>query len=86
LPYLALLFTSGATWAAYAAIVLVISLLVVDAARLHGFSPWFALGYPLATGLLACIMLRALFCNLRHQGIRWRGTFYPLSELRNNRI
>lgn len=85
-PYLALFLSRGPTLALYASIILVISLLVADAARLHGFSPWYALGYPVTTALLAYIVLRTLFCNLRKGGIEWRGTFYPLSELRKNRV
>lgn len=85
-PYLALLISRGPTLALYAGIVLVISLLMADAARLHGFNPWYALGYPVTTALLAYIVLRALVCNLRKGGIEWRGTFYPLRELRKNRV
>lgn len=85
-PYLALLISDGWTQVLYALIVFIISLLMADAARLHGFSPWYALGYPVTTALLAYIILRTLFCNLRKGGIEWRGTFYPLKELRKNRV
>jgi hypothetical protein len=32
------------------------------------------------------IVLRAMAVNLRDGGIRWRGTFYPLAELKKNRV
>jgi hypothetical protein len=32
------------------------------------------------------IVLRAMVLNLRDGGITWRGTFYPLGELRRNRV
>ena len=39
---------------------------------------------PLATTLLIYAELRSMFVTLLKRGIRWRGTFYPLSELRKN--
>ncbi len=85
-PYLALGLTRGPTFAVYAATVAVISLLVADGARFHGYSPWYALGFPLTAGLFAFIIARSVTCNLVRGGIRWRGTFYPLSALRKNRV
>jgi hypothetical protein len=85
-PYLALLVTDGATLAVYAATVAVISLLVADSARLHGLNPWYALGFPLTTLLFSFIIVRSVSRHLIDGGIRWRGTFYPLAELRKNRV
>lgn len=45
-----------------------------------------ALLYPVVGVLFAWITLRALVVNLWQRGIVWRGTFYPLSELRKNRV
>jgi glycosyltransferase involved in cell wall biosynthesis len=42
--------------------------------------------YPIIYVLFAWIVLRALVLNLSQGGIVWRGTFYPLSELRKNRV
>ena len=42
--------------------------------------------YPVIYLLFAWIVLRALVLNLSQRGIVWRGTFYPLSELRKNRV
>ncbi len=85
-PYLALVVTEGITLAVYMATVVIISLIVADGARFHGFSPWYALGFPLTAGLFTFIIVRTVICNLANGGIFWRGTFYPLSELRKNRI
>ena len=85
-PYLALAVTQGSTLAVYITTVIVISLIVADGARFHGFSPWYALGFPLAVGLFTFIIARTVTCNLAKGGIVWRGTFYPLAELRKNRV
>lgn len=45
-----------------------------------------ALLYPVVFVLLAWIVVRAMVLNLWQGGITWRGTFYPLSELRKNRV
>lgn len=42
--------------------------------------------YPVVSLLFAWIILRTLVLNLAQGGIVWRGTFYPLSELRRNRV
>lgn len=42
--------------------------------------------YPAVSVILAWIVVRALALNLWQGGITWRGTFYPLSELRKNRV
>lgn len=85
-PYLAVAVTEGPTRLVYLAVVALISLIVADGARFHGFSPWYALGFPLTTGLFTWIVVRTVTCNLVKGGIVWRGTFYPLSALRKNRV
>lgn len=45
-----------------------------------------ALMYPLAMLIFLYIQLRALALLFIRGGIRWRGTFYSLAELRENRI
>ena len=45
-----------------------------------------AAAFPLCAALFAWIILRTAFLNLALGGIRWRGTFYPLSELKANRV
>jgi len=45
-----------------------------------------ALLYPVVGVLFAWIVLRALALTLSRRGIVWRGTYYPLAELRKNKI
>jgi len=49
-------------------------------------NPLFCLGFPIATLLLIYIQWRTMLLNYWLGGIRWRDTFYPLSELRSNRV
>lgn len=47
---------------------------------------WIGLGYPLAGLILSFIMLRSAVLAELRGGIRWRDTFYALSELRSQRV
>jgi glycosyltransferase involved in cell wall biosynthesis len=47
---------------------------------------WKALLFPLAISIFTYIQLRALLLLLVRGGIQWRDTFYPLAELKANRI
>lgn len=85
-PYVALLLTQGPSWWLALATVALITLLLLDSARRHHSSPWHCLGFPLAAGLFAYIILRTTALNLWQGGICWRGTFYSLDELRKNRV
>lgn len=85
-PYLAIFVTHGKTRLVYSAAVLLITLLFVDSARFHGARRWHAIGYPFTALLFAYILARTMILNLAQGGIRWRGTFYPLKELKGNRV
>jgi len=85
-PYLALFFTTGPTRLIYACVVLLLTLLFADCASFHGSRRWYAIGFPLATLLFVWIIIRTTILNLFQGGISWRGTFYPLAELKKNRV
>ncbi len=42
--------------------------------------------HPFSTALFLYILLRSMFLTLRHRGIVWRGTKYPLEELRKGMV
>ena len=50
--------------------------------RPGGSSPAYALLFPVATVCLIYAMLRSMCITLAHGGVQWRGTSYPLAELR----
>jgi glycosyl transferase family 2 len=85
-PPAALAFGSGALqWLGGAVVAVQLGFLVwgTGEARVPKRS---ALLYPLINVVFAWIIFRALVLNLAQGGIVWRGTFYPLSELRRNKV
>jgi glycosyltransferase involved in cell wall biosynthesis len=48
--------------------------------------PWYVLLHPLGTLLFIYTMLRSMFFALRNHGVEWRGTMYPLDELRRGLV
>jgi hypothetical protein len=45
-------------------------------------SPWYAVLFPAGATLFFFSLLRSTLFTLRQGGVTWRGTFYPLSDLR----
>jgi glycosyltransferase involved in cell wall biosynthesis len=45
-------------------------------------SPFYAFTHPLGAALFSYMLLRSTVVTLRDGGVTWRGTFYPLEELR----
>ena len=52
--------------------------------RHSGISTWNAVFFPFSALIFAFTLLRSMLITLRQGGILWRGTFYPLAELRKN--
>ncbi|MBW6508777.1 MAG: glycosyltransferase [Desulfuromonadales bacterium] len=85
-PYVALLLASGTTRLLSLLSVLTLSLLIGISARRFNTTYRQLLGFPFAVVVLCAISLRTMLLNLLQGGIYWRGTFYPLAELRKNRV
>jgi len=85
-PFAALLATSGMTWWMNFATAMIILSLQVECARLNKLRLWYALGWPLTATIFCWIILRTTWLNISQKGITWRDTFYPLDELKKNRI
>jgi hypothetical protein len=53
-------------------------------ARTSRISGLYGLGMPIAAMITIYAMLRSMVLAIHRGGITWRGTFYPLSELRKH--
>jgi glycosyltransferase involved in cell wall biosynthesis len=66
------------------ALVSVFSVYRYTGRKLNGASAGYFLVFPVATCLLIYMLLRSMFVTLTRRGVVWRGTFYPLAELREH--
>jgi len=48
--------------------------------------PYYFFLHPVSTGMFIYTLLRSMFLTLRNNGIVWRGTKYPLEELRKGMV
>ena len=48
--------------------------------------PYYFFLHPISTSLFMYTLLRSMFVTIRDDGIVWRGTKYPLEELRNGMV
>ena len=61
-----------------------IATLYIATSRFSRIPAWTALASPLAVIGFIYSLLRSMVITLRQGGVVWRGTFYPLAELRKN--
>lgn len=85
-PFIAVFSTDGWARLAYIGTAVIIVALCATAARHQGLSPLYGFGFPLATAAFLFIMWKATLRTLILGGIEWRGTFYPLAELKRNQV
>lgn len=86
LPFLALVVASGPARVVHAVAAGVILVLFIRLGRSHRVPAWHAAGFPLAALLFVYVLLRTMMLNLMRGGIYWRGTFYRLDELKENKV
>jgi Glycosyl transferase family 2 len=81
-PVVALAFTHG--WARGFDLIAVALPLIIAAGAARQFEVplVYALTYPVGAAILAWMLARSMIVTLWQGGIVWRGTFYPLDELR----
>jgi glycosyltransferase involved in cell wall biosynthesis len=54
--------------------------------RRDEISPWYFLLHPVSTVLFIYTILRSMCVTLWNGGVEWRGTFYPLGDLRRGLV
>jgi glycosyltransferase involved in cell wall biosynthesis len=85
-PFLALVATHGATRALNGLSVALIVLIFWTSAHYGGARLRYALAFPAAALLFAYIMWRSALLAVIRGSVTWRGTAYPLAEMRANRV
>lgn len=85
-PFLAVWILTGPARYLYAAVVVVLLGRSLKTAHEMRMSLWSAWLFPVAVALMIYIQWRAMLLTYIHGGIRWRGTHYPLSELKANKV
>ncbi|MBX3444410.1 MAG: glycosyltransferase [Planctomyces sp.] len=78
-----------APWPANALFAAAAAIYVIFAGRacLQNRQPvWLGLLFPIGVLAFAYIQVRTMILNLKQGGISWRDTFYPLEELKRNRV
>ena len=81
-PFIGIFAAHGWAKAGYAAATGVIFALYVGMSIKSKISPIYFLAHPISTVAFVFILLRSTFLTLWHGGVIWRGTKYPLEELR----
>lgn len=83
-PITALFVTTGLVWWLNAGVVALGAGTTGAVARGHGLPAWTGLTYPVGSVLLLWIVWAAALRVLRTGSVEWRGTDYPLDELRRH--
>jgi hypothetical protein len=85
-PFIAVLITRGWPQLLFAITIVLLYFGNVQTAINVRQPLWRALLFPVAISIFAYIQVRGLVLLLLRGGIQWRDTFYPLADLKANRI
>ena len=86
LPFAGVLLAHGWACLPYAIALACIFFMYVGLSLYSEVRPQYFLLHPLGTLLFIYAMLRSMFFALSRGGVDWRGTFYPLDELRRGLV
>ena len=85
-PLVAVVVTHGATRWLNIVVVVLLAAWYIDSAQTYGAKRWHCVGGPVTSLLFLYIIWRATLKTLWNNGIDWRGTHYPLNELKANKV
>jgi len=85
-PFFGVLFAPGWTRVAYGIALASMFGLYAGIWRRDEISPWYFLLHPVSTVLFIYTILRSMCVTLWNGGVEWRGTFYPLSDLKRGLV
>jgi glycosyltransferase involved in cell wall biosynthesis len=81
-PFLAVFFSGD--WATIGYIVSLVCILAIHAGMSpkSGIGPWYFFTHPISTSIFAYAVALSAVTTLRQGGVEWRGTLYPLKDLK----
>ncbi len=85
-PFFGAIFVPGRARLGYGMALASMFALYVGAWRRDRIQPWYFFLHPVSTVLFIYTVLRSMFVTLWNGGVEWRGTFYPLEELRKGLV
>jgi glycosyltransferase involved in cell wall biosynthesis len=86
IPFAGIWLAHGWAKLGYGVALFSMSSIYVGMSRKSDIPPYYFVLHPLSTALFVYTMLRSTFLTLWLGGVRWRGTFYPLEELRKGMV
>lgn len=86
MPFAGIIWAHGWVGLPYAIALACIFFLYIGMSLYSDVRPWYFLLHPISTALFIYTMFRSMFFTLRNHGVEWRGTVYPLDELRRGLV
>jgi hypothetical protein len=85
-PFLGIWLAHGWARIPYAVALLSMFMIYIGMSLRSSVPPYYFLLHPISTALFIYTLLRSTFLTLWNNGITWRGTKYPLEELRKGMV
>jgi len=86
MPFLGIFLAHGWARLPYGLALLSMFLIYAGMSSKSAIPPYYILLHPVSTTLFLYTLLRSMFVTLSRGGVTWRGTFYPLDELRKGLV
>lgn len=86
LPFIGIFWAHGWARLPYGIVLACIFLLYIGMSLYCDVRPWYFMLHPVSTVLFIYIVLRSMTLAIWNGGVQWRGTLYPLDELRRGLV
>jgi glycosyltransferase involved in cell wall biosynthesis len=86
MPFIGVVLAHGWARLGYGVALFSMFSIYVGMSRKSDIPPYYFLLHPVSTTLFVYTMLRSTFLTLARGGVVWRGTFYPLEELKKEMV
>jgi cellulose synthase/poly-beta-1,6-N-acetylglucosamine synthase-like glycosyltransferase len=86
LPFVGICLAHGWTRLPYAVALIGLAGIYAGMSRMSEVPAYYFFLHPISTLMFAYILLRSMILTLKQRGIFWRGTFYPLDELKKGMV